>query len=135
MCHPWQATVVVTFALGTAAGDLTAYTFGLGYLASGLMFLAVIAIPAAGYGLLRMNAVFMFWFAYILTRPVGASFADWLGFPRSVGGVGVGHGRVSLITTLMIVVCVVVMSATSRGRSGGHGMPPREGVRGSYEMT
>ena len=131
----YWATVVVTFALGTAAGDLTAATFGLGYLASGFLFLAVIAIPAVGYGLLRMNAVLAFWFAYILTRPVGASFADWLGFPRSAGGLGVGHGTVSLVTTIMIVVCVAVMSATSRGGAGGHAALPPERARGSYEMT
>jgi uncharacterized membrane-anchored protein len=130
----YWATVVVTFALGTAAGDLTAATFHLGYLASGFMFLAVIAIPAAGYGLLRMNSVFAFWFAYILTRPVGASFADWFGFPRSADGLGVGHGKVSLVTTIMIVVCVAVMSATKRGRAGGQTAAP-ERDRGSYEMT
>jgi uncharacterized membrane-anchored protein len=127
----YWAAVVTTFALGTAAGDLTAYTLGLGYLASAILFLAVIAIPAAGYGLLRINAVFAFWFAYILTRPVGASVADWLGFPHSVGGLGFGHGAVSLVTTLMIVICVAVMSVTERGRAGGRELP-RDRARGSH---
>jgi uncharacterized membrane-anchored protein len=131
----YWATVVVTFALGTAAGDLTASTLGLGYLASGIMFLAVIAIPAAGYGLLRMNAVLAFWFAYILTRPVGASFADWLGFPHPAGGLGIGHGTVSLVTTVLIVICVAVMSATSRATAGSRAAPPPDRARRSYERT
>jgi uncharacterized membrane-anchored protein len=131
----YWATVVVTFALGTAAGDMTASTLGLGYLTSGIMFLAVIAIPAAGYGLLRMNAVLAFWFAYILTRPVGASFADWLGFPHAAGGLGIGHGPVSLVTTVLIVICVAVMSATSRAAAGNRAAPPPDRARRSYEVT
>ncbi len=70
--------MLATFALGTAAGDLTAVTFGLGYFGSGLMFAAIIAIPAIGYFRFGMNSILAFWFAYVVTRPLGASFADWL---------------------------------------------------------
>ena len=87
----YWAAVVATFAMGTALGDLTATTFGLGYLASGLLFAAVIAIPAFGYWRLRWNAIFCFWFAYVATRPLGASFADWMGKPKSAGGLGPGR--------------------------------------------
>ncbi len=89
----YWAAVVATFAMGTAIGDLTATTFGLGYLASGILFAAVIAVPAVGYWKLGWNAIFWFWFAYIATRPLGASFADWLGKPQSAGGLGSATGR------------------------------------------
>jgi uncharacterized membrane-anchored protein len=85
--------VCATFALGTAAGDLSAYTFHLGFLASGILFALVIAVPAVAHRFARMNAVVAFWFAYIVTRPLGASFADWMGVPtRSVVWTG-GEGR------------------------------------------
>jgi uncharacterized membrane-anchored protein len=87
------AAVVATFAMGTAVGDLAATTLGLGYFVSGLMFVAVIAIPAAGYRWLHWNAIFSFWFAYVATRPLGASFADWMSKPKSVRGLGLGDGR------------------------------------------
>jgi uncharacterized membrane-anchored protein len=89
----YWATVCATFALGTAAGDLTAYTLHLGFLASGILFAVVIAVPAVAHRFARMNAVVAFWFAYIVTRPLGASFADWMGVPtRSVVWTG-GEGR------------------------------------------
>jgi uncharacterized membrane-anchored protein len=69
----YWAAVVATFAMGTAVGDLTATTFGLGYFVSGLLFAAVIAVPAIGYFRFRWNAIFCFWFAYVATRPLGAS--------------------------------------------------------------
>ncbi|MCU1374731.1 MAG: hypothetical protein JWO68_2017, partial [Actinomycetia bacterium] len=75
-------TVMATFALGTAVGDMTAKSMHLGYLASGLLFTAAIAVPALAYRFLGLDPVVAFWSAYILTRPVGASFADWLGKPR-----------------------------------------------------
>ena len=73
----WLA-ILFTFALGTAAGDLIAEKFGLGYLASALLVAAVIcAITALHYGV-KLNAVLAFWLAYILTRPLGASLGDFL---------------------------------------------------------
>lgn len=110
----YWATVVATFALGTAAGDMTATSLGLGYLPSAILFVAIIAIPAVGYWRFRWNAVLAFWFAYIVTRPIGASFADWLGFPPGVGGVGFGHGPVALVLTVMIVVSVAAIMVRAR---------------------
>jgi uncharacterized membrane-anchored protein len=109
----YWAAVVTAFAFGTASGDLTAKTVGLGYLGSGLLFTAVIAIPALAYWWLGLNPIASFWFAYIVTRPVGASFADWMGFPPSVGGLGLGHGPVSLISAA-ILVCFIAYLAVSR---------------------
>lgn len=104
----YWATVLATFALGTAAGDLTATTVGLGYLSSGFLFTGVILIPAVLY-LFGLNRIFTFWFAYIITRPLGASFADWLSKPLTVGGRAYGDGHVSIVLTILIVVCVAYM--------------------------
>ena len=109
----WLA-VVATFAMGTALGDLTATTFHLGYLTSAFLFAGIIAIPALGFWLLRWNAVFSFWFAYVATRPLGASFADWLGKPHSVGGMGLGDGPVALVLALAIFLLVAFLAVTHR---------------------
>ena len=106
----YWATVMATFALGTAAGDMTAVTLGLGYFSSGLLFAALIAIPALAYWKFGMNEVFAFWFAYILTRPLGASFADWAGKPHSVGGLGLGDGPVSFSLAILIIGFVAYMA-------------------------
>jgi uncharacterized membrane-anchored protein len=110
----YWATVLATFALGTAAGDLTAKVVGLGYLGSGVMFAVVIAIPYAGYRWFGLNPIVGFWFAYIVTRPLGASFADWLAWPPSVGGLGFGHGMVSLVSSVIIIGLVGYMAATGK---------------------
>ena len=75
---------------------------------------ALITIPAIGYRWLRWNAVFAFWFAYVLTRPLGASFADWVGKPQMLGGLGVGDGRVSLVLTAIIIVFVALLAVTRK---------------------
>ncbi len=110
----YWATVSATFAVGTAAGDMMATTFHFGYLASALLFLGLIALPVFGSFVAHLNEVATFWFAYILTRPLGASVADWLGFPHQVGGEGVGHGVVALVTSAVIVVLVLGVSVHSR---------------------
>ena len=101
----WLA-VTVTFALGTAVGDLTAVTFHLGYFGSGVLFTVLFCLPAIGFAVFRLNAIAMFWTAYILTRPMGASYADWLGVSHERGGLNWGTGKVSLGLTAMIVITV-----------------------------
>jgi uncharacterized membrane-anchored protein len=108
----YWAAVVATFALGTAAGDMTAVTLHLGYSLSIVLFAVVILIPAAGYRWLRWNPIFSFWFAYVVTRPLGASFADWLGKPTSAGGLGIGSGVVSVAFALCIVGFVIYLTVT-----------------------
>ena len=102
----YWAAVVATFAMGTAVGDLTAVTLHLGYLSSGLLFGGLILLPAFGYFGLRLNPIAMFWSAYVLTRPLGASFADWLGKPTGNGGLGLGNGEVAFALALLIAVLV-----------------------------
>ena len=108
----YWTTVLATFALGTAAGDLTAFTLHLGFLASGVIFIILFAIPAVGYWLLNLNDIFAFWLAYIMTRPLGASFADWLDKPTSTGGLGYGSPIVSMSLTFFIIIFVAYISTT-----------------------
>ncbi len=106
----YWATVMTTFALGTAAGDMTAFTLGLGFFSSGVLFAVVIAVPALAYRLAGLNAILAFWFAYIVTRPLGASFADYLGRPRRMGGQGLGTGQVSLVIAIVVMALVGYLS-------------------------
>jgi uncharacterized membrane-anchored protein len=107
----YWAAVVTTFALGTAAGDMTARSMNLGYFWSGVMFAGLIAIPAVAYRL-GANPIVTFWFAYILTRPLGASFADWFGKSKALGGLGLGDAIVSLVLTLSIIAFVAYLTLT-----------------------
>lgn len=108
----YWATVSATFALGTAAGDLLAYSAHLGFFKAGIVFAAIFALPALGYWLFRLNAIFAFWFAYVLTRPLGASFADWTGKAHGVGGLGWGDGPVAAVLTVCIILLVSYLSLT-----------------------
>jgi uncharacterized membrane-anchored protein len=100
----YWATVFATFALGTALGDFTAATLHLGYLASGVLFAVVIMIPAIAWRF-GLNAVLAFWSAYVVTRPLGASFADYLSKP--VFG-GLGYGDLPVSAALIGVLAVLV---------------------------
>ncbi len=114
----YWATVVATFALGTAVGDLTATTLHLGYFSSALLFAGLIIIPAVAFWGFGANPILTFWTAYVLTRPLGASVADWLGKSTKVGGRGWGDGHVSLVTTGLIVVLVAFLAITRRDLQG-----------------
>jgi uncharacterized membrane-anchored protein len=109
-------TVLATFALGTAVGDLTAIAFHWGYFSSGVIFGVAILVPLVAWRL-GLNAVVAFWVAYVLTRPLGASFADWLGKPSSKagGGVGWGDGTVALLSAAVIVVLVAWVARSEHG--------------------
>jgi len=110
----YWAAVLATFALGTAVGDLTALTFGIGFLASAGLFAVLIAVPAVAYRWLAWNAILTFWLAYILTRPLGASVADWMAVPHILGGLDLGRGSVSVIMTIPIFALVAYMSVTRK---------------------
>jgi uncharacterized membrane-anchored protein len=114
----YWAAVMATFALGTAAGDMTASTLGLGYFASGVLFAVLIAIPAVAYWRFNLNGILAFWIAYILTRPLGATFADWLGRARNLSGLGLGTGLVSLCLTIVIVILVGYLTVTRKDVTG-----------------
>ena len=109
----YWATVMATFALGTALGDLTAATFGLGYLLSGILFGVIFVIPAIGFKYLKWDAIFAFWFAYVITRPLGASFADYFGKPI-LGGLGLGDEIVSAVLAVLIIIFVIYLSISHK---------------------
>ena len=108
----YWAVVFATFALGTALGDFTATVLGLGYLASGIMFFFIILIPAVFWSRFGLNAVAAFWFAYVVTRPLGASFADYLGRPHSLSGLGLGSGRVAVVVAVLVAMLVGYLAVT-----------------------
>jgi uncharacterized membrane-anchored protein len=109
----YWATVIATFALGTATGDLTASTLRLGYFPSGVLFAILFAIPALAYWLFGLNEIVAFWFAYIMTRPLGASFADWFGKPI-LGGLGLGDTKIALVLTILIIAFVGYLTITRK---------------------
>jgi uncharacterized membrane-anchored protein len=107
----YWATVFATFALGTALGDFTATTLGLGYLSSVVLFFVAIMIPLAAWRL-GLNAVIAFWFAYVLTRPLGASVSDYVSKAPSISGLGFGDGATALVVTLAVAACVAWLAVT-----------------------
>ncbi|SDB92983.1 Uncharacterized membrane-anchored protein [Raineyella antarctica] len=106
----YWGVVLSTFALGTAAGDLTAHTFHLGFLASGVLFGVVFAVPMLLGRAGRLGKVAAFWAAYVFTRPFGASFADWLGKEPKLGGIGWGDLPVSAVLLVLILACVALIA-------------------------
>ncbi|MDB5237414.1 MAG: putative rane-anchored protein [Parcubacteria group bacterium] len=110
----YWATVLTTFALGTAVGDFTATTLKLGYFGSGILFAIIIALPAFAYWFFSLNEIFAFWFAYIMTRPLGASFADWIGVSHARGGLAWGTGPVTLALALLIFGLVGYLALTRK---------------------
>lgn len=120
----YWATVLATFALGTAAGDLTATSLNLGFFHSALLFAAIIAIPAIGWWRFKLNPIVAFWFAYIVTRPIGASFADWFSKPHAITGLGLGDGTVSGLALLVFIPLVAYVAVTKRDiQREGHATP------------
>ncbi|HEY1623540.1 MAG TPA: DUF6069 family protein [Streptosporangiaceae bacterium] len=121
----YWATVFATFALGTALGDFTAMTLGLGYFSSVVLFFVVILIPLVAWRF-GLNAIAAFWFAYVITRPLGASIADYVSKARSLSGAGFGDGRTALVVTAAVAVGVVYLAVTRRDiqPEDAAGIPP-----------
>ena len=107
----WLA-ILFTFSLGTAAGDLVSEVFGLGYLVTGLIFGFIIIAIAFAYYVLHIDGILAFWLAYILTRPLGASFGDLLSQPMEYGGLGFG----TIVTSWLFLgsICAIVVYMTLR---------------------
>ncbi|MDM5188893.1 hypothetical protein QUF99_16680 [Bacillus sp. DX4.1] len=110
-------TILFTFALGTAAGDLIAESLNLGYWISALIFAALIGVVTIAYYRFKLNAVLAFWIAYILTRPFGASFGDYLSQPRDADGLGLGTVGTSVIFLVTILSLVIYLTKTRRDES------------------
>ena len=106
----YWATVFATFALGTALGDFTANSLNLGYLDSGIFFTVIILIPAVAHWRFGLNAIAAFWMSYIVTRPLGASFADYISKPRNMSGINFGDGPTGLLFALAVLVLVTYLA-------------------------
>ncbi len=113
----WLA-ILFTFALGTAAGDLVAEKFALGYLVSLLLFGGMIAVVAVAYFRFKLNSILAFWMAYILTRPLGASLGDYLSQPHNLGGLSLGTMGTSVLFLAAILSLVIFLALTRRDVSG-----------------
>jgi uncharacterized membrane-anchored protein len=97
-------TVYLTFSLGTAAGDFVSGTLAFGTLDSTLIFLGIIMVPLIGWRYFHLNTVFSFWLAYTITRPLGASFGDYLAVPAPYGdGLQIGTGPISLYSGIVLL--------------------------------
>lgn len=105
-------TILFTFALGTAAGDLTAERLDVGYWKSALLFALIIGVVTLAHYKFKLNAVVAFWIAYVLTRPLGASIGDYLSQNRSDGGLGFGTTITSVIFLSAILTVVVYLTVT-----------------------
>lgn len=110
----YWAAVLATFALGTAAGDLTAFTLNLGFLDSVVLFAVAISLPALGWRRFGLNPVVAFWAAYVVTRPLGASMADWVAKSRSLTGLGAGDGVVSAVGLALFAALVAYVAVARR---------------------
>jgi uncharacterized membrane-anchored protein len=102
----YWATVFATFALGTALGDFTATSLNLGYLSSGIIFSVVILLPALAWWRLRLNSIAAFWMSYVVTRPLGASFADYISKPHNISGINFGDGATAAVFAIAVFVMV-----------------------------
>jgi uncharacterized membrane-anchored protein len=123
----YWAAVFATFAFGTAAGDLTAISLHLGFLGSVALFAAAIAVPALGWWRFGLNPIVGFWAAYVITRPLGASFADWFGKPAAATGLGLGDGPVSAVG-LLAFAALVAHVAIRRHDIQPHAVEPAHGL-------
>ncbi|MEW2492956.1 hypothetical protein AB0942_05270 [Streptomyces nodosus] len=112
-CFYWLA-VLFTFALGTAAGDLVSERMDLGYWLSAVLFALAIAAVAVARFSLGLDAVWGFWIAYILTRPLGASIGDYLSQPGGDGGLGLGTVITSALFLTVVLGLVVYLAVTRK---------------------
>ncbi len=109
----WLA-ILFTFALGTAAGDLVAEHFDLGYLLSAIIFAGLIAAVSVSHLKFKLHAVLAFWMAYVLTRPLGASIGDYLSQSHDDGGLGLGTTVTSGLFLAAILATVICLTVTRK---------------------
>jgi hypothetical protein len=108
----YWTTILFTFALGTAAGDLFAEKIALGYFTSLLIFAGIIAVVGMAYRLHLLGSIAAFWITYIVTRPLGASLGDFLSQPKDASGIGLGTTTTSLIFLTAILALVTFLAVT-----------------------
>jgi uncharacterized membrane-anchored protein len=112
----YWATILFSNTLGTALGDFLADDGGLGYVGGALVFGAALAVIAALYWFTEISHTLLFWAAFILTRPLGATVGDFLDKPHEDGGLALGRFAASAVILVFIVVCILVLPQ----RAGKH---------------
>ncbi len=115
-------TITVSQTLGTALGDWTADTGGLGYVGAAALFSALLAVVAGLYWRTRANRVLLFWAAFILTRPLGATVGDFLDKPHDHGGLALSRPLASLALAAAILACIILLPQRA-GRHAGQPSP------------
>ena len=120
----YWATIMVSQTLGTALGDWMADSTGLGYNGSALLIAAALAVAAALYFLTATSRTLLFWAAFILTRPLGATVANSLDKPAAAGGLGIGDITISAALAVLMVVCLLVLPQRGGRHPGAQGQPP-----------
>lgn len=108
----YWATVFATFALGTAVGDLTATPLHLGYLTSAIVFTLAILVPAIAWWRFGLNAIVGFWTAYVLTRPIGASLADYVSKRHNISGANFGDFPTAAVAVIAVAILVAYVTVT-----------------------
>jgi uncharacterized membrane-anchored protein len=120
----YWATVFATFALGTALGDYTATSLNLGYLDSAILFTVVIFIPALAHWRLGLNGIAAFWLSYVVTRPLGASYADYISKPEKLSGINFGDGPTAAVFALAVLVLVIYLAVARPDIQRPRNTPP-----------
>jgi uncharacterized membrane-anchored protein len=130
----YWATVFATFALGTALGDFTATSLGLGFLTSGILVGVVILIPALARWQFGLNGIAAFWMSYVVTRPLGASFADYISRPRSLSGINFGDGPTSIVfgIAVFVLVCYLALARPDIQRPASATTQPTAPITGLH---
>jgi uncharacterized membrane-anchored protein len=138
----YWATVFATFALGTALGDFTATSLHLGYLASGILFGVVILLPALAWRQFGLNGIAAFWMSYVVTRPLGASFADYISKPPSISGINFGDGPTAIVFAIAVFVLVCYLAVArpdiqrplTTSAPGGRPITPAPEIRHTSDL-
>ncbi len=128
-------TILFTFALGTAAGDLVGEKFGLGYLWSVVLWGSLITVIAVAHSRFALNAVLAFWSAYVLTRPLGASIGDLLSQKPVDGGLGLGILKISVVFLLTIAALVGYLTRTRADVTEYHLSPEDDALLDQQDAT
>jgi uncharacterized membrane-anchored protein len=128
----YWATVFATFALGTALGDYTALSLNLGYLSSAILFSVLILIPALAHWRFGLNAIAAFWMSYVMTRPLGASYADYISKPHKLSGIAFGDGQTAAVFIAAMLVLVAYLTIArpdiQRSAESADEVSPRHGA-------
>jgi uncharacterized membrane-anchored protein len=113
----YWVTIMFSQTLGTALGDWTADTAGLGYLGGAVVFGALLALVAAAYAWTRVSHTLLFWAAFVLTRPLGAVLGDFLDKPHAAGGLALSRYTASAVLLVFIVACIAFIPQRPAGKA------------------